>query len=101
MENKLAATGCGVELFLETTEVDTPLLEAVDRLDEMMERAAKPVQPPDDERVSRAGKARASVSPGRSATLPDTVSVKIFSQPAFVSASCWSARVWSTVETRA
>src|SRR5258707_2693842 len=43
----------------------------------------------------------ASCRPGRSALAPLIVSVKIFSQPACVSASVWRSSVWSWVETRA
>ena len=37
-------------------------------------------------------------SPQRGRVLPETLSVKICSQPAFSSASSWRARVWSWVE---
>lgn len=44
---------------------------------------------------------RSLSSSGRAVSVPDATSVKVRTQPALVSASVWSARSWSVVETRA
>ena len=101
VEDELAAAGGGVDLLLQGLEADAPLLKQGDGVDEVAQGAAKSIQPPDDQGVAGAGKSRASSRPGRSAWEPLAVSVNSRSQPALVNASCWRARVWSAVETRA
>jgi hypothetical protein len=52
VEHQLAAAGGGVDLLLQALEVDALTLEVPDRLDEVLKGSAKPIQPPDDQRVA-------------------------------------------------
>src|SRR4051812_2401630 len=53
VKNQLAAAGRGIDLLLQGAEANPALLQLFDRVDEVGEGAAEPVQPPDDERVTR------------------------------------------------
>src|SRR4051794_7141578 len=51
MKDQLAAAGRGVDLFLQGPEANAPFLQLLDGLDEVLEGAAQPVQPPDNQGV--------------------------------------------------
>ena len=84
-------------------EADMAVVEAGDRLDEVLEGSAKPIQAPDDQSVACPDVVEGFVQSGalRSALAPDAVSVKILLQPTFSRASFCRSRVWSVVDTRA
>src|SRR5512142_710882 len=67
VEDQLAAAGGGIDLLLQRLEADPPLLKQGDGVDEVAQRAAQPVQPPDDEGVARAHVRQGFLSPGRTA----------------------------------
>ncbi len=48
MEDQLSPTGCGVDTFLQRFETHSPLMKLGNGVDEVPERAAKPIQPPDN-----------------------------------------------------
>jgi hypothetical protein len=52
MEDELAATGRGVDLLLQGAEANALADKSGDRLDQVWQGAAQPVQPPDDQGVS-------------------------------------------------
>src|SRR5512135_454440 len=54
MEHQLAAACRGVDLLLQGLEADAPLLQHGDGVDEVAQRAAQPVQPPDHHGVATA-----------------------------------------------
>jgi hypothetical protein len=101
VEDELPPGGGGVDLLGEALEADALGVQGGDGLDEVPERAAKPIETPDDEGVPGRSCEMASSRPRQSAREPEAVSVKILSQPAFVRASLCRVRVWSVVETRA
>src|SRR4051812_43565395 len=51
MKNKLPAACCCINVFGETFEADALRVEFANRLDEMLEGSAKPIQPPDRDRI--------------------------------------------------
>ena len=52
MEDELATAGGGVDLLLQRAEANAPVLESPDGVDQMRQRAAQPVQPPDHQGVA-------------------------------------------------
>ena len=48
MKDQLAPAGCGVDVLLQALEAHPPLSKRCDGVDEVPERAAKAIQPPDD-----------------------------------------------------
>ena len=52
MEDESPSGGAGIEPLLERDEVDAGLIEPVHDLEQVPDRAAKPVQPPHHQRVS-------------------------------------------------
>src|SRR4051794_3653847 len=98
MEDELPAAGRGVDLLLQRPEADAPLLQLPDGVDQMPEGAAESVQPPDHQSVAHSKVRERLGKPGAFCHgAGDGVGVEL---PA-VSASCWRARVWSRIETRA
>jgi hypothetical protein len=53
MENEFPAARCGVNLLGQALKADLPAIKLGYPLDEIFERAAKPVKPPDDEGIPR------------------------------------------------
>lgn len=52
MEDELAAGGGGIDLLGETFEANSPPLQLGDGLDQVLERAAQPIESPDDQGVA-------------------------------------------------
>src|SRR5688500_10139439 len=51
MENEFPAAGGGIDLLGQALKADLMTMQLGDPLDEVFERAAKPVKPPDDKRI--------------------------------------------------
>jgi hypothetical protein len=54
VEDELAAGRRRVDALLQRAEPDAGVFELRDGLDELLERAPEPVEPPDDQRIARA-----------------------------------------------
>jgi hypothetical protein len=101
LEEHPAHRGRGVDALVEHDQVDATLVQPGRQLDEMFEGAAEPVEFGDDELVATAaGDQQRLVEFGSAGEFADALSMKICSQPAAVSASCWALGFWSRVETR-
>ena len=51
MEDEFPAAGGGINLFGETLKADIPAVQFSNALNEIFEGAAKPIKPPDNERI--------------------------------------------------
>ncbi len=52
MKQQLAAGGGGIEVFLERTEPDLTLIEQVEGIQEVLQRASETIQLPDNQRIA-------------------------------------------------
>jgi len=75
MEYELAAGGGGVDRLLEAAEPDPTLSQAGDGVDQVAQRAAEPVEFPDDQGVAGRSWSRTRARVGRSLRAPLAVSV--------------------------
>ena len=101
MEHQLAA-GCGrINGFGDALESDPLGFQLGHQLDQVLERSAQPVEPPDREHVARSECIVHTLQAGALHLAPLTVSSMIFSHPARVRASRFKSRFCSVVETRA
>jgi hypothetical protein len=103
VEDQLAARRRGVDMLLQAFEADAARVERVHGFDQVLERAAEPVELPDDEGVALAQIVQRRLQAG-AAGLRAAGDVGIDAgsgQPAASRASRWRSRLWSAVETRA
>ena len=52
VENQTPSGGCGVDVLLQALQTHAGILQLLDQVDQVLDRAAKPVQPPDHHRVA-------------------------------------------------
>ena len=52
MKHQLAGGACGVDVFRDALEGNTTILQRGDGLNKVLQRPAKPIKPPDNERIS-------------------------------------------------
>ena len=70
MELKTPGRGRGVDLFGQRAKADLAVVQILDRVDQVFEAAAKPIQAPDHERVPRGEELKAGVELGAMAQRP-------------------------------
>ena len=66
MENEFASRGGGIDVLGQATEPDPLSFKRVDRVDQMTQRPAKPIDPPDNNSVTGANLIKQTVKFGPS-----------------------------------